>query len=371
MKKYSTVIVLFAVVIVLGTMCSVGIAFGIGWPIPFLSSQHLSNSWAEQDELMSNWNNVVIYTPKEDTSVETIVDNAVKKQDSTVEKQSDDKEIFYKTFSEIDKESLEQYLKSNQTLISNGYSKLLIDKADVNNTDTGIKTTQGDTVLSIDAYDNIIIVGSTVDGQKAKIAILKNKKQLGLSVVSDLSYWSQVSGHAKLEKAIFAVNASGYTWNDTGNYATLYGAAIRNGAVIRKYKNQSNLIGFNKDGDLHIGYGIDFSSVYNGCECGPALILNGKTTTLSDSNKSARTAIGQKSNGDIVIITVDGSTTVGATLTSLAGEFKKYEAVNAINLSGGNKSVMWWNGRIINNCYSSSTGGIKLPDAWVIRPVSD
>ena len=112
--------------------------------------------------------------------------------------------------------------------------------------------------------------------------------------------------------------------------------------------------------EQNIQYGVSF---------GPVLISNGEIVlpegTVSGLNP--RTAIGQRSDGAILMLVIDGRQVVslGATLWDLAEVFQKFGAVNACNLDGGSSSLMWFGGDYINNC--ASVIGIRpVPTTFLV-----
>ena len=70
-------------------------------------------------------------------------------------------EQFYQTFSELDRDSFEAFLENNPEYLENGYEHINIDLIGDDmtrkNYNTGIRTTQGDTVLAINAEHGILI----------------------------------------------------------------------------------------------------------------------------------------------------------------------------------------------------------------------
>lgn len=363
MKKVPSIVILSLIMFFLATGVTYGIGFALKLPLPLVEDGVHDGDYSKQDALMERWKNVRIYEMTAAETVKEIVEAAPVPEDTSDQK-------FLKKFDEIESVTLKTYLDNNKDLVATGYDKLLIDKVDANNTPTGIKTTAGDDVLAIDTYDNMIIAGLTVNGQKGKLVILKNTKQLGLSVVENLRYWETIGSHATRENSILAINASGYTWNNTGNYGTLYGLAIRNGDLIRKAKLPEQSVGFNKEGKMIIGGAVE--TLYNACEYYPALIKESVDVyTGQDATKAARTAIGQTADGDVLMVVVDGDiNTSGATLGDLLGIMKKYGAVNAANLSEGHLPVIWWNGKVVSKPYGEAEG-VRLPTAWVIKSASE
>lgn len=369
MKKLRPWICISILLATVLTICLYGFAYLLVVPLPFLPKYNEPDR-AIIKNIINNWENVNIYTP---TEMPEKVEDIIKQPEIVV---NTSEEEFYSLFSEIDRETLTTYLSENQADLGNGYGKLFIDKVDSANTPTGIKTIHGDDVLAIDAYDNIIIIGVTVGNTTGKLAILKDKMQLGMALVSDINYWAPIAELAKSEKAILAINASGANYNKANNYYTIHGLSKRNGEIIRKSSSIDNVIGFTADGDLQVGADANIDELYNAAEFGPILIADGNTINSYKENdsKMARTAIGQTSNGDVLMLVVDGDEAdgkTGATLSELANVFKKYNAYNAGNLSGGSRSVMYWNGRIVNKAKGNNGKGMLLSNAFVVKTAID
>ena len=87
---------------------------------------------------------------------------------------------------------------------------------------------------------------------------------------------------------------------------------------------------------------------------GPFLIVNGKAAYTSGNGGwgyAARTAIGQRKDGIVLMLVVDSNynRTKGASMVDLTKIMQQYGAYNATNLDGGTSSVMVVNGKLINN----------------------
>lgn len=360
-------IALIAVVILI---VASGVAFGIGklfgLPLPCMGDKLAIPNYDEQNRLIERWESVQAYGGHEDDKAIDVEEDEMEIVEST----DDDADVadFFQRFNEVDKESFEGYLKAigNEELADGGFDRVVLGKVDKTNTSTGIKTIHDDDILTIDTDNNIMVIGLEVGGQKGKLAVLKEKGQLGYSVVDDLTYWDRIDRHAEREKAILAINASGYSWNSTGNYGTLYGLALRKGDLIRRARRIGDIVGFTEEGDMKVGeYPED---LYNACEYYPTLIKDGERAYKGgDDSRIARTAIGQTEDGSILFLVVDGDRgTEGATISELVEIMERYGAVNAANLSEGICTVMWWNGKIVNNPYGEGSG-VRLPTVWVVK----
>lgn len=102
---------------------------------------------------------------------------------------------------------------------------------------------------------------------------------------------------------------------------------------------------------------------------GPVLINNGVPAdpdTLPHS-LNPRTAIGQRSDGAMLLLVIDGRQVVsmGASFQDLVDIMQRYGAVNAMNLDGGSSSMLWFEDHYVNN--SSSVIGIRpIPTSFVV-----
>lgn len=380
------VVLVVVIILVLSVGAGVGLGFAFDMYIPIIKERE-KEEW-NQSYLMDRWKDVRIYEKRENATMDELISDIKDEtpDDEVKTEQTVQKENFYSKFNIIDEDSFEKYLSNNPKDIEEGYDSIFIDKADLSNTATGIKTIHGDDVFVIDTYNEIVIVGTKINNVNVKVAIAMNNEQVSLSVADNLTYWEKIDRHATKENAVLAMNASGYNWNKAGDYASLYGATIREGRIIRKYTNQENLIGFTKDGQLSFGAEETIENYYNACEYYPIIINDGvsvfqKEDTEEDeeevneevtevqagAERLPRSAIGQTKDGSIIMLVTDYGEGIGLTEEEVADIMYTYGCEKAAMLSNEIKTIMWWNGRIINNCYSYDDGGIKLPNSWVIK----
>lgn len=105
--------------------------------------------------------------------------------------------------------------------------------------------------------------------------------------------------------------------------------------------------------------------VTSACSFGPALIMNGvplNKRNAFNSGRNPRTAIGQRADGAILMLTIEGRQvdSLGATYDELVEILYSYGAVNATNLDGGSSTIMYLNGEQVirsSTIASSSRGG--------------
>ncbi|MTI83640.1 MAG: copper amine oxidase [Firmicutes bacterium] len=104
--------------------------------------------------------------------------------------------------------------------------------------------------------------------------------------------------------------------------------------------------------NLNAGDGSDWSDVITAVGAGPGLVTNGVisanpavegfTSEKILTMAGARSAIGAKKDGTIMLVTVPG-----ATIEKAASVMKGLGAYNAMNLDGGASSGLWYNGKHI------------------------
>ena len=133
--------------------------------------------------------------------------------------------------------------------------------------------------------------------------------------------------------------------------------------------------GLTKDNVLVVGnmtaqYALDIG-VRDAVSFGPALIVNGVAANYSGSGGglNPRTAIGQREDGAILLLVIEGRKTssMGATMADLIDVMLEYGAVNAANLDGGMSSAMWlYDDELVSS--SSIRVSRQMPTAFIILP---
>lgn len=173
--------------------------------------------------------------------------------------------------------------------------------------------------------------------------------------------------------AVAGINAGGfYDPNGSGNGSIPDTTVVFEGKIYYpELGNNVGFVGIDSNHILHVG---DFKQadliekdIQYGVSFGPILIANGEICDGLESGVNPRTAIGQRSDGAMLLLVVDGrqASSLGATYGDLAEVFADYGAVNAYNLDGGSSTVMWFGGEYINNC--ASVKGVRpVPTAFVV-----
>lgn len=175
---------------------------------------------------------------------------------------------------------------------------------------------------------------------------------------------------------VAGINGGGFEdSNGTGSGGIPLGMTVVNGEVAYGAEGGTyNFVGFDDNYILHTGKMKPAEArernIQFGCSFGPVLVLNGEKTedTVLSSGVNPRTAIGQRSDGAVLLLVVDGrqAHSLGATYSDMADVMLSYGAVNACNLDGGSSTVLWFDGEYINHC-ASVIGFRPLPTAFLVK----
>lgn len=174
-------------------------------------------------------------------------------------------------------------------------------------------------------------------------------------------YGEQVTTMCNRYNASVCINGGGFK-DDTGRGSDIpLGYVIDEGKIVWPSNGwdtrTGNLIGFNDEGKLLLlanstGTAALEAGMTNGLEFGPFLIVNGKPLEIVGDpwGKSPRVAIGQRKDGVILFLVIDGENYIdGASLQDTVDVLMKYGAYNAANLDGGHSSSLSINGKLYNN----------------------
>ena len=212
-------------------------------------------------------------------------------------------------------------------------------------------------ILEHEEGEKYKIVKLEVAGMPAYLAAIYDPTSIKVEVTSSLgSRGEYVTKMAERNNALLAINGGGFM--DPGGSSwggTPTGITISNGKIITNNEygsatSNGGVIGFTEDGTLML-LKVNTAAealrqgVTNAVSWGPFLIVNGVSSKISGNGgwgMGARTAIGQRRDGVVLLLVVDSnaSRTKGATMSDLTEIMERYGAVNASNLDGGTSSVM-------------------------------
>ena len=195
--------------------------------------------------------------------------------------------------------------------------------------------------------------------------------------------------------AIAAINAGAFfddgTANSTvGSYPL--GLVVSNGKTVWESGKQPGLegfAGFNQENILVVSQKnlskkeAEALGIRDGCCFGPVLLMDGEVNLEAYNNNSGfnpRTAIGQRADGAVIFVCIDGRQVAspGGTYADIINIMVEFGAVNACNMDGGSSSVMMYRDErglfgeagavtMINNYSLLQSQPRRMPNFWMVR----
>ena len=177
--------------------------------------------------------------------------------------------------------------------------------------------------------------------------------------------------------AVAAINGGGFEDSGgLGNGGKPIGLVISDGKVMHTGNaGKYNItVGFNQDNIMVLGKmskeEAQKKGIRDAITFGPALVVNGEPVpvTGASSGLNPRTAIGQRADGAVLMLVIEGrqAASLGATYADLITIMMDYGAINAINMDGGSSSLMYYKGEYVNTGVVL-TGSRKMPTAFIVR----
>lgn len=238
-------------------------------------------------------------------------------------------------------------------------------------------------------HDSSIEREEISDGRKFKgyMLIIHDPSRIKVGVTKKLGVQGELTSQiAKDNNAVAAINGGGFTdsssgdskWTGTGGKPV--GVLITDGKVVYNDVNNDTtkveVMAMTKSGVLLVGQHslqeMKEQGVTEAISFGPPIVVNGKGTIKSGDGGwgiAPRTAIGQRKDGSILFLVIDGRQTssVGASLKDVQTIMLQYGAINATNLDGGSSSTMYYEGEVINNpC--DPLGERSVPSIVYVKP---
>lgn len=231
-----------------------------------------------------------------------------------------------------------------------------------------------DTTLKLRKIESTRYVGYVLeipDPRRVKVATAKNIQEKG----------ETVSNIAKDNDAVAAINAGGFhDPNGTGTGRLPYGFIMQDGNyVIGKDVGPDeavDFVGFTKQGNLiastYTKMELSDMDAVEGITFGPPLIVDGKKM-ITDGDGGwgigPRTAIGQKKDGTVIFVVIDGRQpgySTGATLRDVQDVLYEEGAYIAANLDGGSSTTLYYNGKVVNKP-ADLLGERMIPTAFIVE----
>ena len=245
--------------------------------------------------------------------------------------------------------------------------------------------------------DGIYIESYAGDTFNAHIMVIRDPSKVYLATstekFSTAIPGTRITDQIETEGAIAAINAGAFF--DNGTSAPSVGATPE-GLVYSKGEckwttgsppNASGFAGFNEDDILVVAKEnltkakAEELNIRDGCCFGPVLIMNGEINqeAYSTASLNPRTALGQRSDGAVIFVCIDGrqAGSMGGTYADIIDIMVEYGAVNACNMDGGSSSVMLYRDtyglfgeagqvQMINNYSLLQEQPRKMPTFWMV-----
>jgi len=225
--------------------------------------------------------------------------------------------------------------------------------------------------------DGLVLV--TVPGETftAYMLIVKNPSQVIVGCRPDRigNKGYELSEFVQYYDGVAGINAGGFDDpNGMGDGSVPEHLIVHDGELICGYLGVGNgFAGIGSDGILRTDFTsvseVEDAGILEGAGFGPVLVRNGEATQESkkDSGLNPRTAIGQRSDGAILLLVIDGRqvNSLGGNFTDEAELMLQFGAVTAVNMDGGSSSLMWYDNSYINN-KSHSVGVRNMPSSFVV-----
>lgn len=229
--------------------------------------------------------------------------------------------------------------------------------------------------------DGIKIEDVYGDTYRGKVMLIKDPSRITFGVLSSYSadgYGKYLYKFIEDTGAIGGVNGGGFADEEgKGHGGCPDGFIIKNSKII--YGEDlgvcNNFIGFDKDHKLLLKSCTAKQALNAGAvegftfEMGSVLIRDGNPARKLGGGYNPRTAIGQKADGTIILVVIEGrhAASLGATRDDLVKIMEDYEAENATMLDGGSSAEMRYDGEQLTRG-SGIIGMRPLPNAVLVMP---
>ena len=272
-------------------------------------------------------------------------------------------------------------------------------------TDTSQVIIQKDSAISTssnewDNYpDGIRIESYAGDTYNAHIMIVRDPSQVYMGISTE-SFSTSIPGkrlNAVMEEENVLAGVNAGAFNDDGTASSTVGSCplglvMSGGKCVWTSGKQLGLegfAGFTTDDVLVVSTTnltqaqAEEMNIRDGCCFGPVLIMNGEVNMDAynmNSGFNPRTAIGQRADGAVIFVCVDGrqAGSIGGTYADVIDIMVEYGAVNACNMDGGSSSIMYYRdtygrygeaGQVqrINSYSLLQSEPRRMPNYWLVK----
>lgn len=197
------------------------------------------------------------------------------------------------------------------------------------------------------------------------------------------------------EGAIAGINAGAFFDNGTSSSVVgsiPQGLTVAGGKVVwttgdTPVGSQTAFVGFTNEHKLVVSQNVtaddvETMGIRDGCSFGPVLLMNGQINEAAyngNSGLNPRTAIGQRADGAVIFVCIDGrqASSLGGTYADIIDVMVEFGAVNACNLDGGSSTVMLYrdpdSGEVsmVNSYSLLQEEPRRMPTFFMVRPGSE
>lgn len=263
----------------------------------------------------------------------------------------------------LDDDTIEEILKKNRP------EEVL---ADQNLDDIEINASDDES-----ATDGIELVDVSSKTFKGYLLIVNDPSRVKLAAAPKLGeVGSTTSQIVEAYNAIGGINAGGFADDALGTGGKPSGILITDGELRTTNQGGSySVVGLDDENKMVVSNSMTYTQMKNlnlqsAVSFGPVIIINGQPTIRSGDGGwgiQPRTAIGQRKDGAILMLVIDGrqADSLGATLKNVQDILLQYGAYNAFNLDGGASTTMYYNSKLVNNP-SDIMGERYVPCAFII-----
>ena len=210
--------------------------------------------------------------------------------------------------------------------------------------------------------DGIRFESHSGDTYNAHIMIVRDPSKVYLGTSTENFSTSipgtRIDDQIETDGAIAGVNAGAFFDNGTSDPSVgsvpeglVYSKGVCKWTTGSPPNGIKGFAGFNKDNILVVAQDnlskaqAEELNIRDGCCFGPVLIMNGEINQEaynSNSGWNPRTAIGQRKDGAVVFVCIDGrqAGSAGGTYKDVIDIMIEYGVVNACNMDGGSSSIM-------------------------------
>lgn len=221
-------------------------------------------------------------------------------------------------------------------------------------------------ILEHDPDQDFKVITIDEDGMYGWITVIYHPERLNL-VVTNSSQGEFITEFSDRYNATVAINGGGFNLTDDYTRYNL-GSIILDGKIFKDTGEKEMLICMTNEGKLLLlnttiqeaaTHDLKWALFFT-----PFFIVNGVKTQYgagsSPGGLQPRTAIGQRADGIVLLMTIEGrggNGSRGANFREMTELFDRYSCVNAANLDGGGSTMLAINGELMNEPISYQGAG--------------